>query len=229
MTKIRAHASEPGATAPPIQALFLDIGGVLLTNGWDRQARGRAAERYRLEPDDFEERHHMTFDAYERGALNLDEYLNRVVFHRPRTFTREAFTAFMFSQSQAHEDMIALVRHLKEAFGLRVAAVSNEGRELMLYRIRLFGLSSFVDAFIGSAFIGHRKPELAIYRMALDVMQVPPEAIVYLDDREMFVQLARELGIRSIHHESYAATRAALASLGLRLSPAKEHPHSGSH
>jgi putative hydrolase of the HAD superfamily len=165
----------------------------------------------------------MTFDAYERGALNLDEYLNRVVFHRPRTFTREAFTAFMFSQSQAHEDMIALVRRLKEAHGLRVAAVSNEGRELMLYRIRLFGLSAFVDAFIG-----HRKPELTIYRMALDVMQVPPEAIVYLDDREMFVQLARELGIRSIYHESYAATRAELASLGLRLSLAREHPHSGS-
>jgi len=208
--------TQSSADAQPVRALFLDIGGVLLTNGWDRRCRRRSAEEFGLDLDDLEERHHMTFDAYERGALSLDEYLNRVVFHRPRPFTREAFTAFMFARSEAHEDTIALVRELRSTHGLRVAAVSNEGRELMLYRIRLFRLAEFVDAFIGSSFIGHRKPEPAIYRMALDVMQVPPERIVYLDDREMFVQIARELGIRSIHHESTAATRAALASLGLQ-------------
>jgi len=208
--------TSPKAGARPVRALFLDIGGVLLTNGWDRHARRLAAEEFGLDLEDFEERHHMTFDAYERGALSLDEYLNRVVFHAPRHFTREAFTAFMFARSEAHEGMIGLVRDLRSAHGLRVAAVSNEGRELMLYRIRLFRLAEFVDAFIASSFIGHRKPELAIYRMALDVMQVPPDQIVYLDDREMFVQIARELGIRSIHHQSAAATRAALASLGLR-------------
>jgi len=206
----------PAAGARPVRALFLDIGGVLLTNGWDRHARRLAADEFGLDLEELEERHHMTFDAYERGALSLDEYLNRVVFHGPRHFTREAFSAFMFARSEAHEDMIGLVRDLRTAHGLRVAAVSNEGRELMLYRIRMFRLAEFVDAFLASSFIGHRKPELAIYRMALDVMQVPPEQIVYVDDREMFVQLARELGIRSIHHASTAATRAALTSLGLR-------------
>jgi len=201
----------------PVAALFLDIGGVLLTNGWDRHARRRAAERFHLDPDDLDDRHHLTFDTYEEGKLTLDEYLSRVVFHRPRDFPPEAFREFMFAQSEPHSEMLDLCRRVKERNGLKAAAVSNEGRELTEYRVRKFDLDSLVDVFISSCFVHIRKPDLAIWRMALDITQVRPDQVVYVDDRLMFVQVAESLGIRGIHHENVASTAEALAAYGLEI------------
>ncbi len=92
--------------APHITTLFLDLGGVLLTNGWDRAARQRAAERFHLDYDETNERHHLTFDTFEEGKLTLDEYLDRVVFYQPRDFSRGTFVEFMYAQSQPYQDMI---------------------------------------------------------------------------------------------------------------------------
>jgi putative hydrolase of the HAD superfamily len=196
-------------------ALFLDVGGVLLTNGWDRSMRRKAAETFGLDPADMDERHHLTFDTYELGKLSLDEYLNRMVFYKERPFSREEFKAFMFAQSQPFSRMIDLVRSLKKAYALKVAVVSNEGRELTIYRIQKFGLAEFVDFFVASSFVHFRKPDADIYRMALDVAQVPLEQVLYLDDRLMFVEVARGMGIRSIHHTGFESTQGSLASLGL--------------
>jgi len=199
-------------------ALFLDVGGVLLTNGWDRSMRRRAAESFRLDPADMDERHHLTFDTYELGKLSLDEYLNRMVFCKKRPFSKEEFKAFMFAQSQAFPQMIDLVRNLKKAYSLKVAVVSNEGRELTTYRIQKFGLGEFVDFFIASSFVHFRKPDSDIYRIALDVAQVPIEHVLYIEDRLMFVEVAQGMGIRSIHHTGFDSTRENLASFGLFLS-----------
>ena len=158
-----------------VSALFLDVGGVLLTNGWDRSMRQRAVEAFRLDYDEMDERHHLTFDTYEEGKLSLDEYLNRVVFYKDRTFSREEFKAFMFAQSQPYPRMIELVRDIKRSDGVKVAVVSNEGRELTVHRIQKFGLAEFVDFFIASCFVHFRKPDADIYRLALDVAQVSPE------------------------------------------------------
>jgi len=198
-----------------ITTLFTDIGGVLLTNGWDRQARKRAAEHFQLDPGELNDRHHLTYDTYESGKLSLDEYLRRIVFYEPRSFTVATFREFMLQQSQSLPGMMDLVKQLKAAHGLKVAAVSNEGREVMEYRIRRFDLGSFIDFFIGSCFVHARKPDLDIYRMALDTAQVPPEQAVYIDDRPMFVEVARSLGLHGVHHHSVEATRAALAEFGL--------------
>jgi len=198
-----------------VSALFLDVGGVLLTNGWDRSMRQRAAETFKLNYDEMDERHHLTFDTYEEGKLSLDEYLNRVVFYKDRTFSREEFKAFMFAQSQPYPRMIELVRDIKRSDGVKVAVVSNEGRELTVHRIQKFGLAEFVDFFIASCFVHFRKPDADIYRLALDVAQVSPEQVVYIEDRFMFVEVAQTLGIRGIHHRDYDTTRVALASLGL--------------
>jgi putative hydrolase of the HAD superfamily len=198
-----------------ITTLFLDIGGVLLTNGWDRVARARAAAQFALDLEELDERHHMTFDTYESGKLSLDEYLTRVVFHRDRPFSREAFRAFMFAQSQPLPEMIDLVRALKARHGLTLAAVSNEGRELTLHRIRAFGLQTFMDFFIASCFVRVRKPDPDIYRIALDIAQAAPADIAYIDDRPMFVEVARGLGLHGIRHADVGTTRAALADLGL--------------
>ncbi|HLZ85629.1 MAG TPA: hypothetical protein VKQ52_00260, partial [Puia sp.] len=138
------------STSAPVTALFLDIGGVMLTNGWDRRAREAAAMKFGLDIDELNDRHRMTFDTYEAGKLSLDEYLNRTVFCRQRPFTMEQFRAFMFEQSAAYPEMIDLVKALKTRHGLKIAVVNNEGRELNEHRIKTFRLNEFVDFFISS-------------------------------------------------------------------------------
>ncbi|HUH66100.1 MAG TPA: HAD family phosphatase [Syntrophales bacterium] len=200
-----------------ITHLFLDIGNVILTNGWDRRMRRKAAETFGLNHEEMDERHHLTFDTYEEGKLSLDEYLYRIVFYEKRSFTPEGFKAFMFSQSQPFPEMIDLIRELKSKYGLKVAAVSNEGREITEYRIKTFRLTDFVDFFVSSCFVHYRKPDADIYRIALDIAQAEPEQVVYIEDRDMFVAIANELGIRGVVHRDYATTRRALAGMGLEI------------
>jgi putative hydrolase of the HAD superfamily len=202
----------------PITTLFLDIGGVLLTNGWDDDIQKRAADNFGLDYDEMHERHHLTFDTYEEGKLSLDEYLNRIVFYQERSFSREDFKAFMYAQSQPFPKMIELMRGLKAQYGLEVAAVSNEGRELTVYRVQQFKLGTFIDFFVSSCFVHYRKPDEDMYRIALDIAQVRPEQVVYIDDRAMFVEVAQGLGIQGILHSGYEATRTALENLNLIFS-----------
>jgi putative hydrolase of the HAD superfamily len=200
-----------------ISALFLDIGGVLLTNGWDRTARKLAAETFGLDREETDERHHLTFDTYEEGKLTLDEYLARVIFYRDQPFSMDEFKAFMFSRSQPYPDMIDFIRRLKARHGLKVATLSNEGRELTAYRMRTFKFEEFVDFFIASCYVHFRKPDPDIYRIALDVAQVEPERVAYIEDRPMFVEVAESLGLRGIVHKGLESTRAELEKLGLGM------------
>ena len=205
-------------SASDITTLFLDIGGVLLTNGWDHKIRARAADKFGLDYDEMNERHHLTFDTYEEGKLSLDEYLNRTVFYEKRSFSQQEFKSFMYAQSQPYPEMIGLIGGLKTRHSLRIAAVSNEGRELTTYRVQQFKLSTFIDIFVSSCFVHYRKPDADIYRIALDIAQASPDQVVYIDDRAMFVEVARGLGIRGIHHKHYETTQKALETMGLSLS-----------
>ncbi len=200
----------------PITALFLDIGGVLLTDGWDHHARRRAANTFKLDWSEMEERHRLNFDTYEEGKLTLEEYLDRVVFHQKRPFTRAQFRRFMFAQSKSYPQMIGLVGKLKVKYRLKIAVVSNEARELNAYRIRQFKLDGLVDAFITSCFVRLRKPDADIFRLALDLTQTPARQVVYIENTPLFVQIAENLGIRSILHTDYKSTCAKLASFGLQ-------------
>jgi len=200
-----------------ITTLFLDIGGVLLTNGWDHTTRRRAADNFGIDYEEMNERHHLTFDTYEEGKLTLVQYLNRVIFYEKRSFSRADFKRFMFSQSQPFPEMIEMIKELKSRYNLKVAAVSNEGRELTVYRIRQFALDEFIDFFIASCFVHFRKPDEDIYRIALDIAQEPPEKVVYIEDRPMFVDVARGLGIRGVWHTGYDTTQKALEKFGLRV------------
>jgi putative hydrolase of the HAD superfamily len=199
-----------------VTTLFLDIGGVLLSNGWDHHARQRAAVHFNLEWEEMESRHRLNFTTYEEGKVSLEQYLNRTVFHEERAFTSDQFRAFMFAQSQAYAEMIALIRKLKIKYGLKVIVVSNEARELNAFRIQKFKLYEFVDAFISSCFIHLRKPDEDVFRLALDIAQTPTQQIVYIEDTVMFVQIAQALGIQSILHTDYQSTKAQLASFGLQ-------------
>jgi putative hydrolase of the HAD superfamily len=203
-------------TAPiPVTCLFVDIGGVLLTNGWDASIRQRTAAHFQLELGEMEYRHHLTFDTYEEGKITLDDYLARVVFYQTRPFTRVQFKQFMFAQSKPCPQMIELVRMLKIKYGLKTVVVSNEGQELNAHRIRAFKLDTFLDCFVSSCFVHLRKPDADLFQLALDIAQVQPDQVVYIENTPMFVQVAEGMGIRSILHSDYEMTRSQLASFGL--------------
>jgi putative hydrolase of the HAD superfamily len=202
-------------TITNITHLFLDIGGVLLTNGWDRHMRRDAAQKFGLDLEDLNDRHKMSFDTYEEGKLNLDTYLNQVVFHKERPFTREDFKEFMFAQSKPRVEMINLVSALKWKHQLKIAAISNEGRELTVYRIKKFDLGVFIDFFVSSCFVHFRKPDPDMYNIALDISQADPARSVYIDDRALFVEIAQGMGIHGIHHTDVESTRKRLKELGL--------------
>ena len=204
--------------SPKISVLFLDIGGVLLTNGWDHTARQRAASTFKLDYEQMNDRHGMTFDTYERGLLSLDDYLKRVVFYEPRSFSPDAFKEFMFGQSEPFDDNIAFFQKIAQNNHLRVGAISNEGRELTVHRIETFDLTTLIEFFISSCFVHFRKPDEGIYRLALDIAQVRPQEAVYVDDRAMFAEIAQGLGIHSIHHQNLKQTRQAFAEVGLDVS-----------
>jgi putative hydrolase of the HAD superfamily len=205
------------STSTEITALFLDIGGVLLTNGWDHNMREHAAQVFDLDYEEMNERHHLTFDTYEEGKLSLYEYLNRVIFYEERPFSLEEFKAFIFERSQPHSDMIEMISKLRDKYHLKIAAVSNEGRELTIYRIEKFNLGEFIDFFISSCFVHFRKPDKDIFRIALDIAQVPPAEVVYIEDRPMFIEVAESLGIKGIVHRSFETTQESLQALGLSL------------
>ena len=199
----------------PVTTLFLDIGGVMLSNGWGHESRRSAAAVFNLDFDDMEERHHLTFVTYEEGKLTMSEYLCRIVFYMKRDFTPDQFRDFMFAQSTPFVEMIEFIQKLKEQNRLKIAVVNNEARELNEYRIKKFHLNRFVDFYISSCFVHFRKPDADIFRIALDIAQVPAEQVVYIENTQMFVDVARDLGIRSILHKDYLSTSAELAGMGL--------------
>ncbi len=200
-----------------VNTIFTDIGGVLLTNGWDRGSRRRAIDLFKLDPEETEERHHLTFDTYEVGKITLDEYLDRVVFYKKRPFSRNTFKEFMYDQSKPFPEMLTMLQLLKKRYRVKVAVVSNEGRELAEYRIRKFKMNDFVDFFIVSSFVHFRKPDTDIFKIALDTAQVSPKQVVYLEDRAMFVQVAETLGIQGLRHIDYKSTCDKLEKFGFKF------------
>ena len=201
-----------------ITTLFLDVGGVLLTNGWDHYARRRAAQHFDLDWKEMEERHVLNFVIYETDKLTLQEYLGWVVFYKKRSFTRIEFWRFMCSQSKPYSEMIELMRKLKGKYGLKVIVLSNEARELNDYRIHKFQIDEFVDSFVSSCLVRLHKPDPAIFRLALDIAVTPAQQIVYIENTPMFVQIAEGLGIRGIVHTDYKSTCEKLSALRLQAS-----------
>ena len=211
------HRQRRGITkkASAITCVFLDIGGVLLTDGWSHISRKLAVKTFDLDGQEMENRHNQAFDTYELGKLTLDEYLGWVVFYEKRPFTLVQFRKFIFAQSKPYPQMIELIGRLKVRYRLKIVAVSNEARDLNAHRIRRFKLDGFVDSFVSSCFVHLRKPDMDIFRLALDIAQTPVRQLLYIENTAMFVQIAESLGIRSILHTDYKSTCAKLASFGL--------------
>lgn len=192
------------------KVIFLDIGGVLLSNGWGHESRQRAAQVFNLDYGEMEVLHHFIFNIYEINSITLDEYLDRVVFNHPRDFTKEDFKAFMFAESAELPDMLQWLKEWKQSCGFRIFSINNEGRELNDFRIKKFDLHHCFDAFISSCEVRMRKPDPGIFNLAMGIAQVSPEECIYFDDRLMLVQAAQKLGIQSFHHQSFSVTKGIL-------------------
>ncbi len=200
-----------------ITALFWDVGGVLLTNGWDTASRQQAAERFGLAWEEFEERHQLVVTPFETGRLTLDEYLERTVFYRPRRFGADDFKTFMFAQSRSHSATLAIVERLARTKRYFLAALNNESLDLNLYRIRQFGLRDYFTAFFSSCFLGVQKPEEAIFRLALQITQRTPEECLFIDDRPVNLECARQRGMTTIQYQDPAQLRDELGRAGVEV------------
>ena len=187
--------------------LFLDVGGVLLTNGWGHESRQLAAKIFKIDYAEMEALHNLIFNIYEIGKISLDEYLNTVVFNHPRNFTREDFKAFVFSESKELPGLLQWLIEWKKDCGFRIMSINNEGRELNNYRIKKFGLHRCFDAFISSCEVGVRKPDPSIFKLATGIAQAKPEQCYYFDDRAMLIEVAKTTGINVYQHKDFETTK----------------------
>jgi putative hydrolase of the HAD superfamily len=196
-----------------IHAIFWDVGGVLLTNAWDHTERAAALEHFRLDENEFHGRHEMVVSSFERGKISLDEYLDRTVFYRSRSFTREEFRDYMLSLSRPMTDVLAFARNLAASGKYFMGTINNESRELNLHRIKKFGLRDIFRVFFSSCFVGLRKPESGIYRLALEITQINPEECCFIDDRALNLECAAKLGMRTIQMQTLEQLRGDLGKL----------------
>ncbi len=197
----------------PIRALFWDIGGVLLTNAWDRTERAEALQHFNVDPDEFHSRHEMLVSSFERGKITLDEYLERTIFYRERPFTLQAFREYMLGLSRPFPENLRFAQALHDSGKYFMSTINNESRELNYYRMEKFELRKIFRLFISSCFVGLRKPERDIYRLALETTQVPAEECCFIDDRALNLECAAKLGMRTIQIQSLDQLKADLAKL----------------
>jgi putative hydrolase of the HAD superfamily len=200
---------------PKITALFWDVGGVLLTNAWDHEQRQQTLKQFGLDEAEFESRHEMLVSSFERGKITLQDYLERTIFYRPRSFTIEAFTQHIFSLSQPDPEALELAKDLARSCKYLMSTINNESKELNLFRIQTFGLREIFSLFVSSCFVGLRKPEEGIYRLALEITQRPPEECCFIDDRPLNLDSAAKLGMHVIQMENAQQLRQELAKLGV--------------
>jgi putative hydrolase of the HAD superfamily len=200
-----------------IKTLFLDIGGVLISNGWDRFARERAIKKFSLDPEELSDRHHIFFETYEAGKLSLNEYLDYVIFYTTRDFSKSDFMNFMYQQSKPINGSIEYFMALKKKYKLNILALSNEGREMNEYRIKTFKLDNLFNAFISSSYVHLRKPDKGIFRMACDISFTDPKHALFIDDRIIHVQIAQSLGINAIQFKNIVSVKKQLKSYGFSI------------
>ena len=200
-----------------ITTLFWDIGGVILTNGWDTRARREAAETFHLDWEEFQDRHDLSFPAFDSGNISLNEYLNRTLFYRSRGFTREEFTAFMFAQSKEYPESRGVLDAAARTGKYFIGAVNNEPLELNEYRIEAFRLRRDFQVFFSSCYLHARKPEEMIFRIALEVTQRPAPECVFIDDRPLNLENPRRLGMNTIHYQSAVQLRQELQTYGVEV------------
>jgi putative hydrolase of the HAD superfamily len=200
-----------------ISAVFCDVGGVLLTNGLDHGERTKLVEKFGLDAKDFEDRHQMLSAGMDAGQFDFDQYLDRTIFYRPRPFRKQEVRDFIYAQSEALPDSVAIIERLAQADKVFLATLNNESRELNLHRIEKFGLRRYFSVFFSSCYLGVSKPHPQIYQLALDLSQRQPEECVFIDDRSLNLECARLLGLHTIQFLNAGQMESDLHTLGLEF------------
>jgi putative hydrolase of the HAD superfamily len=190
-----------------ITTILWDIGGVLLTNGWDKQSRQTAAGVFALDWDEFEQRHQEQEPLWDRGRITMREYLDRVIFHRTRPFTVEQVEEYIIGCSKPHPETIAFAEEIFRSGNFLQAAVNNEPLELNLRRIQHYGLRRCFTAFFSSCFLGEAKPDLEIYRKTLMILQRSAAECLFIDDRVVNVESAGKLGMKACLYSGLSELR----------------------
>ncbi len=208
-------SAPPLALGQAIELVLFDIGGVLGSNGWDREQRAAAVKTFGLDEEDFQYRHEETVGALESGHMTLDEYLDVTVFCVARSVSRAEFKAFMFAQSVPWPDSIAVARDLALAKRVRLATLNNESEELNDHRIAKFGLREIFPTFFTSCWLRARKPMREMYERVLGMTQADPARTLFVDDRTQNLAPAEALGVQTLQFTSAAKLRADLKALGL--------------
>lgn len=196
-----------------IKVVFLDIGGILLTNGWGHESREKAAKVFGFDYKEMNILHNFIYNVFEIGSISLDEYLDTILFHSPRDFTREEFKQFMYAQSEELPEMLSWLKSWKKQTNLSVFALSNESKELNNYRKTNFELHKIFDGFFSSCYLGYRKPDPRIFKTALQITGVTASECIYFDDRPMLISAARKLGINAVLHEEFKTTKRIIENL----------------
>lgn len=195
--------------------LFFDVGGVLLTNGFDTSSRKLAAQRFGIDYQEFQTRHEMSKTAIETGRITLDTYLRRTVFYRPRTFSIDEFQEFMYSQSQPIDDALEWVRTLARRDSCHLFTLNNESRELHEYRVRTFRLHEIFRGFLTSCYLGLAKPDDAIYSAALGIAGCSKTRALFIDDRPLNVEAALAAGFQAVLYTGVDPLREFLKEHGI--------------
>jgi putative hydrolase of the HAD superfamily len=199
-----------------ISTILWDVGGVLLTNGWDRTERAAVLEQFGLDDVAFEPRHELANDAWEKGLMTAEQYLLQTVFYEPRPFTPGAFLQAMKERSVLlPHGALRILQELAASEEVELAILNNEARELNDYRIERFEFGRYFDVFLSSCYLGLRKPDPKIFELALDVLQRDPEEVAFIDDRPGNCAAAEALGIQAIHYQDESQCAQALERLGL--------------
>ncbi len=193
-----------------IKVVFMDIGGVLLSNGWGHESREKASKTFEFDYLEMKILHNFIYNVFEIGSISLDEYLDTVLFYKPRNFTKEDFKKFMYAESVELPQMLEWSKKWKQQTELSVFALSNESLELNDYRIKNFNLHELFDGYFSSCYLKMRKPDPRIFISAMEIAQVSPSECIYFDDRPMLVNAARKLGMNSILHQDFETTKSIL-------------------
>ena len=196
-----------------IKVVFMDIGGVLLTNGWGHESRQNAAKLFGFDYEEMNILHNFIYNVFEIGSISLDEYLDTVVFNKPRSFSKAEFKIFMYDQSKELPDLLSWLKTWKKQTILPVFALNNESMELNDYRIEKFKLHDVFDGFFSSCYLGFRKPDPRIFQTALKTTCIKPSECLYFDDRPMLVDAAKKQGMNGILHEKFENTKYILENL----------------
>lgn len=189
-----------------IKVVFFDIGGVLLSNGWGHESRQKAAATFGLDYEEMNALHNFIYNVFEIDGVPLDEYLDTVVFDRPRDFTKAEFKEFMYAQSVELPQMLPWLKAWKKRCDPAVFSINNESRELNEYRIKTFNLHELFDGFFSSCYLKVRKPDPRIFQRAMEITHVAPDECLYFDDRPMLVHTAKKLGINAHRHRDFEST-----------------------